>query len=380
VSGPCSDSFRALARELGGISCETAHRFVTFRSPGALRHFSMPIVEVVMIGGALAALAHALRVRRTTGRAANLALWLAAVVFVLALEPPLYFPQQLGAGNHLDVIFAHNVFTVQFLYDRLPLYIVALYPSGIYLAYTLVERFQVFERRGRLVGAISVGFVHQCFYEIFDHLGPQFRWWAWNPRVPYNTPALGSVPLVSMVIFAIVAPAALAYAWRLLVGEPEARGAVAGAPLGGARLAGRTLLAGLVAPILMATIGAPVSVLMLAPHPSHTLIAVLLYGAIVVTAAITVHALAGAHAAASPPSGDRFLDRYPLWHGTIYLVTFAGLWLAALPAPTGSPVYAAACALFCVATLWRAARPGAQSTQSRASRRAAIRKSTAPSG
>jgi len=351
VSAPCSDSFRTLARELGGISCETAHRWVTLRSPGALQHWSMPVVELVMIGGALAALAHALRVRRATGRAASLALWVAAVVFVLALEPPLYFPQQIGAGDFLDVIFVHNVFTVQLLYDRLPLYIAALYPAGIYLAYQLVARFGVFERRGRLVGAIAVGFVHQCFYEIFDHLGPQLHWWAWNPRAPYNTPALGAVPLVSMVTFAIIAPAALTYAWRRLVAEPEARG-----DLRGARLAARTVLAGLIAPILMALLGAPVSLLMMAPHPRHTLIAALLYAAIVGAGAVTVHALAGAPARATPPSGDRFLDRYPLWHGTAYLVAFAALWLFADGAATGKPLYAAACALFCVWTLGRAAR------------------------
>jgi hypothetical protein len=370
VNGPCSDSFRALARELGGIACESARPWVTLRSPGQLRHFSMPIVEVAMIGGALAAFAHALRVRRTSGRAADLALWLAAVVFVLALEPPLYFPQQLGAGDFLDVIFVHNVFTVQLLYDRLPLYIVALYPSGIYLAYQLVARLGVFERRGRLVGAIAVGFVHQCFYEIFDHLGPQLRWWAWNPRVPYNRVALGSVPLVSMVLFAIVAPAALAYLWRLLVAEPETRGA-----LGGASLAARTLLAGLLAPILLTVVGAPVSLLMLAPHPRHLLIAACLYAAIVVIGAITAHAFAGAPAPPAPTARDRVLDGYPLWHGIAYLAIFGALWLTALPAllaadagrtadgaPVGNPIYAAACALFCAGTLWRAAARGPVTT------------------
>jgi hypothetical protein len=364
VSGPCSDSFRALAQELGGVSCATAHPWVNLRSPGQLRHFSMPILELVMVGGAMVALAHALRVRQTTGRAANLALWLAAVVFVLVLEPPLYFPQQIGAGDFLDVIFVHNGFSVQFLFDRMPLYVVAVYPSGMYLAYQLVARFGVFERRGRLVGAIAVGFVHQCFYEIFDHLGPQLRWWAWNPRSPYNAPALGSVPLVSMVIFAIVAPAALAYAWRLLVAEPEARGV-----LGGVRLAVRTVLAGLIAPILMAIVGAPVSLLMMAPHPRQPLITALLYATILVTGAVTVHAFANARANTSPPASDRFVDRYALWHGAAYLAAFSALWLAALPgllaavggrtpdgAPTGNLMYAAACALFCAGTLWRAAR------------------------
>jgi hypothetical protein len=367
VSGPCSDSFRALARDLGGISCETAQRWVTVRRPSELRHFSMPIVELVMIAGALFGLAHALRVRRTTGRAASLALWLAAIVLVLVLEPPLYFPQQLGAGDFLDVIFAHNVFTVQLLYDRLPLYILAVYPSFIYLAYQLVARLGVFERRGRLVGAIAVGFVHQCFYEIFDHLGPQLHWWAWNPRSPYNVPALGSVPLVSMVTFAIVAPASLVYTWRLFVFEPEARG-----NLGRAGLALRTGLAGLSAPILMAVIGTPISLLMVTPHPQETLIATLLFAAILITGILTAHAIFGAQKDKSPPAQDRFLDRYPLWHGAAYLSAFAGLWLSALPAlfsaqagktadgaPIGNPLYVAACFLVGAVILWCAAAPAA---------------------
>jgi len=37
------------------------------------------------------------------------------------------------------VVFAHNAFTVQFLFDRLPLYIVALYPAVVTLAFQVVR-------------------------------------------------------------------------------------------------------------------------------------------------------------------------------------------------------------------------------------------------
>ena len=37
------------------------------------------------------------------------------------------------------MVFAHNAFTVQFLFDRLPLYIVALYPAVVTLAFQVVR-------------------------------------------------------------------------------------------------------------------------------------------------------------------------------------------------------------------------------------------------
>ncbi len=113
----------------------------------------------------------------------NLAVWAASVVYVLVLEPPLYFPDRFGLAGSLDLIFVHNVFTVQFLQDRLPLYILSLYPALTYLAYTLVQQTGILHRRNPLVGAACVAFVFHCFYEIFDHLGPQLQWWAWNPAL-----------------------------------------------------------------------------------------------------------------------------------------------------------------------------------------------------
>jgi hypothetical protein len=75
----------------------------------------------------------------------------------------------------VGVVFDHNVYTVQFLFDRLPLYIVALYPAVAMLAFEVVRALGVFRDRGIVVGAVCVGFVHLCFYEL--------RWWAWNEDV-----------------------------------------------------------------------------------------------------------------------------------------------------------------------------------------------------
>ena len=114
----------------------------------------------------------------------------------------MYFPNISGLEDSVGVVFAHNAFTVQFLFERLPLYIVALYPAVVTLAYEIVRSLGVFRDRGVIVGAVCVGFVHHCFYEVFDQLGPQLRWWAWNTDNPLNHPFLASVPMASVFIFA----------------------------------------------------------------------------------------------------------------------------------------------------------------------------------
>ena len=57
-------------------------------------------------------------------------------------------PDSFGMTNHVGFVFAHNVFTVQFLYDRLPLYIVALYPALATLAFEIVRVMGVFGTPG----------------------------------------------------------------------------------------------------------------------------------------------------------------------------------------------------------------------------------------
>lgn len=67
-------------------------------------------------------------------------------------------------------MFAHNVFTVEFLWGRLPLYIAAIYPMMATVAFEIVRSLGVFRHYGTVIGAVYVGFIHHAFYEIFDHL------------------------------------------------------------------------------------------------------------------------------------------------------------------------------------------------------------------
>jgi hypothetical protein len=204
MSATCDRVAEAVTRDLG-FNCHDANPVVSFTNPTDLHSWTQPVLEVLIVGGAIFALVHAIHRLRRDGDGANLALWFGSLVYLAVVEPPLYFPEWFGLDSIYGFIFAHNEFTVQFMYDRLPLYIVAFYPAITALAYEVVRSFGVFARRGAAVGAVCVAFVAQVFYETFDHLGPQVKWWAWNPdNVQVNHPMFGSVPMSSMLLFASV--------------------------------------------------------------------------------------------------------------------------------------------------------------------------------
>lgn len=134
---------------------------------------------------------------------------------MLAIEIPVYFPHKIGLDPNA-ILFIHNEFTIQFFYDRAPLYIMALYPALMYSCYVLVDEMGVFKQRwGTVIGAITVGFIHQGFYEIFDHFGTQYGWWIWNYTNFIGSVA--SVPLGSLFGFAFLGPVALTLAVRLVL-------------------------------------------------------------------------------------------------------------------------------------------------------------------
>ena len=209
-----AQTFVQLANQLGGFHPDAIASWAFVKSPLALSHWTMNVVEILLITGALWGLAHAVS-RFKQGHVVYLAFWLASVVFMLALEIPVYFPEKLS-GDETSLFFIHNEFTVQFFFGRAPLYILALYPAVMYSSFVLVKQAGLFERRfGALSGAIAVGLVHHVFYEVFDHYGPQYGWWLWN--YPNFTGSLASVPVSSMVSFAFIGPIALTLATRLLV-------------------------------------------------------------------------------------------------------------------------------------------------------------------
>lgn len=356
--GPAAERLTAYL----GFPCQHANAVVTFRNPFTLANGTMPVLELLIVAGAIWALVHAWRRWRHDGDPVNLTLWFGSVVYLAVVEPPLYFPEWFGLSKYVGFIFAHNVFTVQFMYDRLPLYIVCFYPAFSQLAYEVVRALGVFARRGAFIGAVTVAFACQVFYEIFDQLGPQLKWWAWNPGDRLvNAPALASVPMNSMVLFASVSFAAMTYLAVRLTGD-SARSAT------GWQVAWRAVVAGVLAPLAMMIVSAPSGAFGAAGQAGVQ--RVILGAELAVIWIAGLYLSYGAWRAiragqATPARSPLFARVYP----AVYLAVLAGLWASALPAwfaakdgltaqgtPTGSLWYVAACAVAAVGLITAAYR------------------------
>jgi hypothetical protein len=347
----CNAEFDRIAKALGDFTCHDAPAVVHLRNPFGLTNWTLPVLELMMVLSALIALWWAIRRLRRDGDPTNLVLWFGSIVYLLITEIPLYFPDLFGLQDQIGVVFDHNVFTVQFMYERLPLYIVALYPAVLTLAYEIVRSLGVFRDRGILLGAICVGFVHHCFYEVFDQLGPQLRWWAWNTDNSSNNPMLASVPMTSMLIFAALSPTVFVFLVQWLVGQKAQRGESFGRP----SLWWRTFVVGaLVSPAVM-ILTIPSS-LFSGDSPNTTAQAIIFSVEIAVFAALSIPVLVrqwlrnrrGEVTGAELPNG------FVRIVGPLYLGVLAVLWLSALPAyfgavdgftsdgtPNGSLLYAA---------------------------------------
>jgi hypothetical protein len=354
----CNATFNEIASALGKFTCTDAPAVIHIRNPFALSNPTMPVLELLMVSGAAPALWWAVRRLRREKDPTNLVLWFASIVYLLVTEIPLYFPNVFGIEDQIGVVFDHNVFTVQFMYERLPLYIVALYPAVTTLAFEIVRVLGVFGAlgtRGILLGSVCVGFVHHCCYEIFDQLGPQLRWWAWNAHNPLNHPMFASVPMTSVVIFATLGPAVLTLLVMLLVGRKVERGG----RLSVTSLLWRTVVAGTLVPVGVAILSIPSSIFG-GKHPNAVAESVVFVLELAVFAVVAVPALIKAWR-----HGETGHQPSPFVRifGPVYLIVLGSLWLTALPdyfsakggvtgdgTPTGNLFYAALC--LAMATLW----------------------------
>lgn len=357
--GGCGPDFSKVAQALGGINCAEANPVLAVRSPFQLTNWTLPVIEATVVLLAVAALIHAVRRWRRHGDPTGLVLWCASVVQVLVLEPPLYFPEAVGLQQRLGLIFVHNVFTVQFLYDRLPLYIVAFYPAVTYLVYLLVRRTGVLHRENLLVGAACFAVAFHCLYEVFDGLGPQLRWWAWNPAAPTNSPWLGSVPLTSAVMFAAASPFGIALATGWLVVRPLRCG-----PLPPWSLAVRAVAVALVGILSMTVFALPSGLLGPDPHRFTTVRVLILWAELGLLAMVAGRAWW--RALARPESARQVnpsepSDRYGVASAAVFLAVLAVLWATALPnalsashgrttdgAPVGNLPYVGLCLLISI--------------------------------
>ncbi|KQY36359.1 hypothetical protein ASD42_31630 [Nocardia sp. Root136] len=354
----CSPTFADLAHELG-FSCEEAGGLVEFRSPFALENWTLPVLELTIVVGAILALWYAIVRLRRHGDPTNLVLWFGATAYLFIIEPPLYFPAAFGIEDHIDTMFAHNVFTVDFLWGRLPLYIIAIYPLMATMAFGIVRMLGIFRRYGVLIGATCVGFVHHAFYEIFDHLGPQLRWWEWSVDNPINQPMFDSVPMGSVVVFAALWPMSLAFCVQYFVG----RHVDDGRSFSGIELTWRTIVIGLLASLGTFLLPLPATVIGFSSDTVRGVVYALELAVLAVVAGfVMIRQWTQLRQGSATPSQytDPFVQRF----ATLYLAVFALLWIASLPDffdavdgrtsngdPIGNLWYTAACFVIAIASV-----------------------------
>lgn len=329
MSDLCTPTFADLAARLG-FSCETAGGLVEFRNPFALENWTLPVLELTVIAGAVLAFWYAIVRLRRYNDPTNIVLWFGAIASLLIIEPPLYFPGAFGIADYVDTMFAHNVFTVDFLWGRLPLYIVAIYPAMATIAFEIVRNLGVFRRYGTLVGAICVGFVHHAFYEIFDHLGPQLRWWEWTLDHPMNQPFFDSVPLPSVVVFAALWPMSLALCVQFFVG----RHVDAGRTFSGTQIVVRTVVIGVLASIGTAILPLPATAA--AGISGSTTVGGVVYALELAVIAIVAIPVLYRQWRSDNPKIAAGSNRIILGYAGLYLVVMAVLWATALPAYLGA--------------------------------------------
>lgn len=370
MSEHCAPTFAELAERLG-FSCQEAGGIVEVRNPFALENWTLPVLEVTIILGAVLTLIYAINRYRREQDPTNLVVWFGATAYLFIIEPPLYFPAAFGIDEHVDTMFAHNVFTVDFLWGRLPLYIVAIYPFMATLAFEIVRTLGVFRRHGVLVGAVCVGFVHHAFYEIFDQIGPQLRWWEWTTDNPMNQPMFDSVPLPSVVVFAALWPMSLAFCAQWFVGRQVDQGR----RFSGVELVWRTVVIGILGSVGTAVLPIPATVFGAGSTPVRGFLyaAELFVVAVVAAWVLTRRWLQLRRGESDIPAYSNKLVRV---YSVVYLVVMALLWGTALPDffaatdgvtdngdPLGNLWYTLACfviAILCAAATFTVPQPSEQ--------------------
>ena len=355
-----NERFMELAPKLGGMDSKALASFFYWNNPLSLKNWTMNVVELLLLGGAVLAFVHAVQALRVSNDPTFLCVWVAAIVYCIAIEIPIYFPERFG-GRPNSVVFMHNEFSAGLFYDRTPLYILALYPALLCLAYVFVQQAGTFDGPWGLVkGAVCVAFVHHVFYQVFDHLGPQLNWWIWDYEAPTARVKLGSVPQFSLFNFSFLGPLAFALLARICVAwYADGRILEPGHGWNAWILIGLTMALGLLKTPLLGLLGLNLHYLNKVETPNEKAVEGIVYACIAAAGLLTLWELGPGAAPSPPPAG--FLGTYAATYGTAFLGTFAALWACSLAeyrsavdgvtkrgTPIGSLPYVAACFAACL--------------------------------
>jgi len=195
---------------------EATQHLIWFNHPATLAHWSLPFLEAVVILCALIALWHGWQ-RRRAGDPTPLAVWASAVAYGVILEIIVY--------NTVDN-FWHAEFTVMLYHNRLPLYIMALYPAVLCPVWSLARGVGLTAAGGlrqALQPALACAFAGQALYAGFDNLGPRLGWWTWDTTHATLQPFWGTVPATSYLwMWTLCLCTPLVARWMLL--RPQADG------------------------------------------------------------------------------------------------------------------------------------------------------------
>ena len=84
------------------FTCQDAPAFIHLRNPFGLSNWTLPVLELMMVAGAVLALWYSIRRLRRDGDPTNLALWFATVIYLFVIEIPLYFPNVFGVRTRSE--------------------------------------------------------------------------------------------------------------------------------------------------------------------------------------------------------------------------------------------------------------------------------------
>ncbi len=325
---PGNRYFELVEEHFGGMNSESFESFFYWNNPLELKHWTMNVIELLLIVGAVMGLIHAWQAWKRNHDVSNIAVWFASVAFFIAMEVPLYFPELFGIDPE-RVFFIHNEFTAGFIFNQAPAYIVALYPALFYPTWLIVKSAGIFDQRfGLALGAISAAAIYHVFYAIFDHYGPQYGWWLWDYGFEYLSISLGSVPLANKFGYSMMAPLAFNVSLGLIL-LPCIR-ATAQKSWGLLLLPLLIVITGFLTPVLMMGLGVHKHILTLF-SPNAGQMELIYYGLIGSVLLIAVNQFWKRREVFVWQKGEgSFLNNYLVQFCGLYLVTFVGLWLYGL--------------------------------------------------